>query len=460
MQLRLYNTAARAKQPFEPITPGVVRMYCCGPTVYHFAHIGNLRTYVFEDLLRRALEACDYTVKHVVNITDVGHLTSDADSGEDKMEKGARREGKTVWDIADYYAQAFFNDWKALNLLEPTAWPKATGHIAEQIALIQELERKGFTYEVPGDGIYFDTAKFPRYPEFAGLDIEGMQAGARVAMNEGKRSPTDFALWKFSPKHEQRAMEWESPWGKGFPGWHIECSAMSMKYLGETFDIHTGGIDHIPVHHTNEIAQSEAATGKKFVNYWLHGNFLTFKGEKVGKSKGGLYTISELEELGYSPMDYRYMCFLTHYRKALDFSLDSLNVAKTSYNSLKNKIELIEKKLGGIQGKKYLNEFEKAINNDMNIPKAIQVLQALVKDDTISGKSKLEIIEKIDSVFCLKLLEKEKIEIPKEVKDLIEERTIARKNKDWKLSDNLRDKIKGLGFAVDDTSDGMKVRKV
>ncbi|HLP41986.1 MAG TPA: cysteine--tRNA ligase, partial [Fibrobacteria bacterium] len=312
--LSLYNTASRKQELFETLQPGVVRMYCCGPTVYHFAHIGNLRTYVFEDLLRRTLDYAGYASNHIVNITDVGHLTSDADTGEDKMEKGAAREGKSVWEIADFYTAAFMKDWERLNIVAPSKWTRATDHIPEQIALVEELERKGFTYTIEGDGIYFDTAKFPRYGDFAGLDIQGMQAGARVAVSEGKKSPTDFSLWKFSPKDKRRAMEWDSPWGRGFPGWHIECSAMAMRHLGETLDIHCGGTDHIRVHHTNEIAQSEAATGKPFARFWMHGGWLLEAptaesgGGKMSKSSGEFVTLDVLLQKGYGPMDYRYFC--------------------------------------------------------------------------------------------------------------------------------------------------------
>src|SRR3989344_952205 len=271
--LKFYNTLTRAKEEFKPQNPPAVGLYTCGPTVYNYAHIGNLRTYIFEDILKRALVANGFEVNHVMNITDVGHLTSDADVGEDKMEKGAKREGKTVWDIAEFYTKAFKEDMRRLNLVEPDIWCKATDHIAEQIELIQRLEKRGFTYLID-DGVYFDTTKDPHYGKLARLDIAGLRAGARIEMVKDKRNPTDFALWKLSPDNEQRQMEWESPWGKGFPGWHIECSAMAMKYLGETFDIHCGGIDLIPVHHTNEIAQAENATGKKFVHTWLHGEFL------------------------------------------------------------------------------------------------------------------------------------------------------------------------------------------
>lgn len=458
MVLKLYNTLTRKKDVFKPLIKSQVGIYTCGPTVYWYQTIGNLRTYIFEDILKRILAYEGFKVKHIMNVTDVGHLTSDSDEGEDKMEKAAAKEGKKAEDIANYYWSVFREDFKKLNILEPTIWCKASEHIKEQIALIEKLDEKGYTYST-SDGIYFDTSKWKDYGKLARLNKENLQAGMRVSMGE-KKNKTDFALWKFSDIPGKRQQEWVSPWGVGFPGWHIECSAMSMKYLGETFDIHCGGIDHIPIHHANEIAQSEAATGKKFVNYWVHGNFLTFKGEKVSKSKGGLYTVSELEEKNYPPLAYRYMCLLTHYRKALDFSLDNLTAAKTAYLNLKNKIQLIDPKSKGNEGKTYEKDFKEAIEDDMNMPKAIQILQALVKDEKVSGKAKLDLIKNMDNVFALDLLKKEEIEIPKEVQKIVDERNQARKNKDWKKSDELRDKIKSLGFSIDDTGDGTKVKKI
>jgi cysteinyl-tRNA synthetase len=473
--LKLYNTLTRKKETFKPIKAKEVGFYSCGPTVYWFQHIGNLRTYVFNDILKRILVYDGYKVKHVMNVTDVGHLTSDADEGEDKMEKAVSREHKTAKEIADYYLKVFREDLGKLNIIEPNIWCKATEHIKEQIELIKKLEEKGYTYKT-SDGIYFDTSKLKDYGKIALLNAENLKAGKRIEMGE-KKNKTDFALWKFSEKPGERQQEWKSPWGIGFPGWHIECSAMSAKYLGEHFDIHTGGIDHIPVHHTNEIAQSEAATGKKFVNYWLHGAFLTFKGEKVSKSKGGLYTISELEEQGYKPLEYRYMCLLTHYRSSLDFSLENLNAAKNGYEGLKNKISLIDAKIKGEDGKEYIEEFQKAINDDLNMPLALQSLQLILKDDKVSGKAKLEIIGKMDEVLGLDLLKKEKElkeeikigaemqyvlikgEVPAEIKKLAEERLVAKKKKDFKLADKLREKINKLGFVINDTANGYELKK-
>jgi len=324
--LLLYNSASRKKEIFKPIHPGKVNIYCCGPTVYNYAHIGNLRTYIFEDFLRRTLEYLGYRIKHVVNITDVGHLTSNADTGEDKLEKGALRENKTVWEIAELYTRDFLKDWTRLNLLEPSLWPKASDHIQEQISLVKTLQEKGYCYIIQ-DGVYFDTSKFSRYTDFAKLDILGQEAGVRVSLTPAKRNPADFALWKFSEKKVKRAMEWDSPWGIGFPGWHLECSAMAMKHLGETLDIHCGGTDHLRVHHTNEIAQSECATEKHFVNYWIHGGWLLEsqdeKKGKMSKSKGEFIRLESLIENGFDPLDYRYFCMTSHYRNYLNFSWGS-----------------------------------------------------------------------------------------------------------------------------------------
>jgi len=453
MTLKLYNTLTRKKEVFKPVKKGEVSIYSCGPTVYWYQHIGNLKAYIFADTLRRTLEFNNYKVKQVINITDVGHLTSDSDEGEDKMEKAAAKEGKTAQEIAKFYFKLFTDDLKKLNIQEPSIWCKATEHIKEQIALIKKLEEKGFTYKT-SDGIYFDTSKFKNYGKLAKLDIKGLKAGQRIDMRD-KKNKTDFALWKFSEEPGKRQQEWDSPWGIGFPGWHLECSAMSMKYLGETFDIHTGGVDHIPIHHTNEIAQSESATGRKFVNYWMHENFLTFKGEKVSKSKGGLFTIAELEEHGFKPLSYRYFILSGNYRQPIDFSLDILKNSENSYSRLKNICETIEddKKTN----KEYLEEFKEEMNDDLNTPKALQVLWRLVRDEKAKGK--FQTIKKMDEVFGLKLLEKEKLDIPAEVKKLAEEREKARNEKNWKKSDELRDKINKLGFIINDTPNGWEIKK-
>jgi len=457
MVLKLYNTLTRKKQAFKPIVEGNVGMYECGPTVYSYPHIGNMLRYIFGDILTRVLLFEGFKVKRVMNVTDVGHLTGDVDTGEDKMEKAATKEGKKAEDIANFYWKAFKEDFRRLNITEPDIWCKATEHIAEQIELIKILEKKGFTYKT-SDGIYFDTSKFKNYGKLSRLDSENIKAGARVDLGD-KKNKTDFALWKFSEEPGKRQQEWQSPWGLGFPGWHIECSAMSMKYLGETFDIHTGGVDNLFPHHENEIAQSETVTGKKFVNYWLHNNFLTVKGEKVSKSKGGLYTIDELEGLGYKPLDFRFMCLLSHYRSSLDFSLDNLKAAKNGLEGLKNKIANISSNQPGKDGEKYLTEFQKAIDDDLNMPQAVQVLQKILKDEKVSGKAKLSIIEKMDSVFGLDLLKKERVLVPSDVQKLAEERWQAKKIKNFKLADELREKISKLGFVIADSPEGYEVKK-
>jgi cysteinyl-tRNA synthetase len=450
--LEVYNTLTRKKEAFKPIHKGRVGLYSCGPTVYLYQHIGNLRTYIFSDILKRVLIYDGYKIKHIMNVTDVGHLTSDADVGEDKIEKAAKREGKKARDITNFYLKIFRDDLKKLNIISPDIWPKATEHIKEQIGLIKNLEKKGYTYKT-SDGIYFDSSKVKNYGKLSGLKKKELQAGKRIKVRE-KRNKTDFALWKFSEKPGTRQQEWKSPWGIGFPGWHLECSAMSMKYLGEHFDIHTGGEDHIHIHHTNEIAQSEAATGKKFVNYWVHGAFLTFKEKKISKSKGGLYTISELEELGFSPLEYRYLTLTTHYRKSLDFSIKNLKAAQKSYQRLKNLIPGIRDK--GVN-KEYLGKFEKSINNDLDMPGALRILWNLVRDKKAKGK--LGTIKKMDEIFGLDLLKPEKIKIPEKIKTLVREREKARKSKDWKKADEIRSKINKLGYAVEDTKKGALVRK-
>jgi len=463
MVLKLYNTLGRRKQEFKPIKKGQVGIYTCGPTVYWYQHIGNLRSYIFSDILKRVLKYNKYNVKQVMNVTDVGHLTSDADEGEDKLEKAAAKEHKTAQEIADYYLKIFKQDFKKLNIIEPDIWCKATEHIKEQIELIKKLEEKGYTYKT-SDGIYFNTNKFQDYAKFAKLKIKELQAGKRIALGE-KKNKTDFALWKFSEKPGERQQEWKSPWGVGFPGWHIECSAMSMKYLGETIDIHTGGEDHIPIHHTNEIAQSEATTGKKFVNYWLHGSFLTFSGEKMSKSKGKIATISELEKKGYSALSYRYFVLTAHYRKQLNFSNKNLDNAKNSYLRLKRIISSLfennEKSKNEDDNKineKYLKEFENAINNDLDMPKALQILWKLLRDEKAFGK--FQTIVKMDEVFGLDLLKKEKINIPKEVQELVSEREKARVDKNYKKADEIRDKTKDLGYQISDTKEGAKISKL
>src|SRR3972149_7458306 len=433
-EIFLNNVLTRKKEKFTPITSGQVGIYTCGPTVYDYAHIGHARTYIFADILQRTLEYNALVVKRVMNITDVGHLTSDSDTGEDKMEKGAEREKKTVWEIADFYTKDFFDMIEALNIKKPEIVPKATDHIKEMIELIKTLEEKGFTYKL-ADGIYFDTSKFPKYGELTGQTWEDMQknlrAGARVEMAPGKEHPTEFALWKFSPIGEKRQMEWESPWGKGFPGWHIECSAMSMKYLGESFDIHTGGVDHIPVHHTNEIAQSEGVTGKPFVKYWLHGEFLKVDGGRMGKSLGNAYTLHDIENKGYEALALRYLYLTAHYRDSLNFTWDSLSSAQIALNKLREQVlaaktQITRTLLSTEKRKKvddYSIRFVNAVNDDLNTPQALAVLWEALKSN-IPSEDKYDLALSFDEVLGLKLAEVQdiKVEIPEEIRKLLIDR--------------------------------------
>lgn len=476
--LMLYNTKERQKMAFSPLDPEgkLVKMYTCGPTVYNYAHIGNLRTYVFEDILKRTLLFHGFQVNHVMNITDVGHLTDDADHGDDKMEKGAHREGKSVWEIAEKYTQAFKSDIQALNILPPTIWCKATAHIPQQIKLIQKLEEKGITYRL-ADGIYYDTSRFPAYKDFAHLDIENIKAGARVEMVEGKRNPTDFALWKFSPKDgAKRQMEWDSPWGIGFPGWHIECSAMSMHYLGEQFDIHCGGIDHIPVHHTNEIAQVEAATGKPWVNFWLHGEFLVVlknkEGEndiaRMGKSEGNFLTLSFLQKQNYQPLAYRYLLLNAHYRSQLIYTQEAMQSAQRGFQNLTDKVAALRETTKPEEiAKAAIHEpslvsFAEAILDDLNSPQALASAWKILGDNSLSAPVKLRTLEKFDEVLGLKIADMvPRVDaIPPEIENLLEKRLAARKAKDWKQADAIRDEIKAKGYEVLDGKEGLKVKKI
>jgi cysteinyl-tRNA synthetase len=461
MELRLYNTMSRRKEVFAPLFPPKVGLYTCGPTVYNYAHIGNLRTYVFTDILKRVLAYNGFQVKHVMNITDVGHLTGDRDMGEDKLEKGARTEGKSAWDIAEYYTQAFKRDIKRLNILEPTLWCKATDTIEDQIALIQVLKDKGYTYPT-SDGIYFNTGKFKSYTRLSHQDIESLQEGARVEKNPEKRNPTDFALWKYSPAGVQRQMEWDSPWGVGFPGWHIECSAMSMKFLGSMLDIHCGGTDHIDVHHTNEIAQSEAATGKKFFNFWMHGAFLIIAGgKKMAKSEGNFLTLEFVtDSLSIDPLTYRFATFQTHYRKPMEYSEEAMAAAQNGLLHLRNQVRTLADAAPAAQpNESYRESFLMAINNDLNMPQAMAVVQDLLKSDLAPGE-KLATALDFDRVLGLDLHKAgEDQRLPDEVQALADERMRARKEKQWALSDQLRDRIQAFGFTVQDTPQGMKVFK-
>src|SRR3989338_970428 len=455
--MKLHNTLTRKKEDFNPINKNKVGLYTCGMTVYLYPHIGNLRTYIFEDILRRTLEYNNYKVNHIQNITDVGHLTSDSDEGEDKIEKEARKEGKTAWEISEFYTKVFKEDFKKLNILEPTIWCKATDYIKEQIELIKKLEEKGYTYEIKDDGIYFDTSKLKDYGKLAKLDVKGLKAGARIKLAEGKRNPTDFALWKFSPKDKKRDMEWESPWGIGFPGWHIECSAMSMKFLGDNFDIHCGGIDHIPIHHTNEIAQSESVIKKKpWVKYWMHGNFLILD-KKMSKSLGNIITLQTLIDKGYDPLDYRYFCLTAHYRSELKFNSESLDSARHAFQNLKSRIlEIKENPLSKGNAKKYERLFLEKINDDLNMPEALAVIWSMLKDNKLGNKEKYSLIHNFDQILGLGLKDIKIKKLDKEIKNLVDEREKARKNKDFKKADEIRDKLKKEGIILEDTEKGVK----
>jgi cysteinyl-tRNA synthetase len=439
-----------------------VGLYTCGPTVYGYPHLGNMRTYIFEDLLKRVLTYNNYEVNHVMNITDVGHLTGDRDMGVDKVERESAKTGQTAWEIADFYTTAFKEDLKSLNIIFPNTFCKATDNIPEQIAMIQTLEEKGFTYKIT-DGIYFDTAKVADYNKLSHQKIEDLREGARVEINAEKKNPTDFALWKLSPTGAKRQMEWESPWGVGFPGWHIECSAMSVKYLGEQFDIHCGGVDHIDIHHTNELAQTESATSKKpWVNYWLHSAFLNgIGGKKMAKSSGDFITVTNtFTEKGISPLVYRFANLSVHYRKPMEWSEEALISAKNGYENLLVKISKLGQKTGKLS-LEYKDKFLADINDDLNMSKALATVQELLKSD-LSDEDKLATVLDFDKVLGLNLrLEtKADIEIPEAVIEILKKRETARQNKDWKSSDELRDEILKLGYQVTDADAGQEIKLI
>ena len=457
--MKLYNTLTRTKEELEPLAPPKVGLYTCGPTVYNYQHVGNYRTYAFEDLLVRSLKLLGFSPLRVLNITDVGHLTSQGDEGEDKMEVGAAREGKTAWDVAKFYTDAFLADWKEFRFLDPDVLCRATDHIPEQIALVQKLEARGFVYKT-GDGLYFDTSKLPDYGKLMSKEhLEGLKSGARVEANPDKRHITDFALWKFSPKDSKRQMEWDSPWGRGFPGWHIECSAMAQRYLGETFDIHCGGIDHVPIHHTNEIAQSEGANGKLFAKVWMHAEFLLMNNAKMAKSAGGFVAVSDLKKAGFSPLDYKYHCFTAHYRKQLDFTWESLESARTARRRLAD----AARALAGEPPKPGCAEFsarlKAALADDLNAPAAMAVVWDALKSD-LPGGAKKAFLDEAESVFALDLYAPvEAVAVPPEVAALLARRAAARAAKDFAASDRLRKEIEGLGWIVEDVKGEQKARK-
>jgi cysteinyl-tRNA synthetase len=457
MKLRLFDTYTRSVRDFEPIHKEYVGMYACGPTVYDYAHIGNLRTYVFEDILRRVLQYNGYEVKHVVNITDVGHLVSDSDTGEDKMEKGSKRTGKSAWEIASLYTQAFISDMRMLNLLEPSIWCRATDHIQEQIDFVKCIEEHGYTYRT-SDGIYFDTTKLENYGYLGRLNIEGLHAGTRIAVGE-KRNPTDFALWKFSPVDKKRQMEWNSPWGVGFPGWHIECSAMSSKYLGDYFDIHCGGEDHISVHHTNEIAQTEACYGTRLANFWMHGYFLQLESEKMAKSSGEFLRLQSLSDRGYEPLAYRLFCLSAHYRAKLNFTWEGMDGASTSLARLRN--AAYEWGIPGGIDQDYQDQFTDQINDDLNMPRAMAVVWDLVKSDLQPAVKKGTLIE-FDRILGLGLSEWEPEEeiVPDEIKKLVDKRVQARNEKRWAIADEIRHQVTQSGYEIEDTPQGPRIKRI
>ena len=462
--MKLYNTLSRKIENFKPIKDKKVGMYTCGPTVYYYAHLGNLRTYIFEDILKRVLEYNNYKVKHVMNITDVGHLTSDADTGEDKIEKQAKKQKKSAYEIAKFYTKAFKKDLERLNIKKPDIWVKATKTIKDQIKLIQLLEKKGFTYKI-SDGIYFDTSRLKTYGRLWPKKMK-LKEGARVEKVKGKKNPTDFALWKFSKKGVKRQMEWNSPWGKGFPGWHTECVVMSIKHLGIPFDIHCGGIDHILIHHTNEIAQAEAAYGKILANYWLHGEFLILeKKKRMGKSEGNVIILDDLIKKGINPLAYRYLCLTSHYRSPLLFSSKALSASQNALKKLYEKI--LKLKYSKIKDQKsevrsqafvkYQKKFLKFINNDLDIPKALALMWKVIDDKKISDSEKYALLMDFDKIFGLKLNKVKKPKIPLEIKKMALLREKYRKQKQWEKADKIRKKIEEKGYKVEDTQKGPKI---
>ncbi len=468
--LSLYNTLTKKVEEFTPIDPPHVGLYTCGMTVYDYAHIGHGRKYTGDDILRRILMRLGYDVKHVQNVTDVGHLVSDADEGDDKLEKGAKKSGKTVWEVADYFTKHFYDSMDKLNILRPTIVCKATDHISEQIALVQKLVDKGFAYDTP-EAVYFDISKFPEYGKLFGQSISEKKVAVReeVKTGEHKKHPADFALWfKRVGRFADHTMHWDSPWGDGFPGWHIECSAMSMKYLGDTIDIHTGGIDHIPVHHPNEIAQSEAATGKPFVRFWVHHAFLKVDGRKMSKSLGNFYTVEDVEKRGFDPLALRYFYLTAHYRKSLNFTWEALQGAQRSLNELRAQFSIFnsqfskrstlsQEKLKKIED--FRKNFDEAISNDLNMPQALAVVWEAVKSN-IPSPDKYDLLMNFDEVLGLNLASsEEKIEVPEEIFQLAKQREMLRTQLKFSEADEIRKQIEEKGFEVEDTSEGPRVKK-
>jgi cysteinyl-tRNA synthetase len=469
MPLKLYNTLGRELQEFRPIEAGKAGFYGCGPTVYNYAHIGNLRAFVFQDVLARALGWLGYEVTHVMNVTDVGHLQGDNDYGEDRMVKSAREKGKTIWEIAEFYTAAFLSDMDGLNIRRPKVLCKATDHVPEMIALIERIQARGFAYQAGGN-LYFDVSKLPDYGKLALLKLDDQRAGARTGVDGNKRNPADFALWFTKSKFEGQAMLWDSPWGRGYPGWHIECSAMSMKYLGEQFDIHSGGIDHIPVHHTNEIAQSEAATGKKWVNYWLHNEFLLLSGAKMAKSSGNFITLSSLIDEGFHPMDYRYFLLGAHYRAQQTFTKEALESARTARRALRQRVQKLKAEAKSVpdrphgKAEDYLVAFRAHVEDDLNTPRALAELWGLLKDPQAMGEDVLAAVREMDSVLGLALAEGapegDPLEdgLKAEIEALIAERIAAKRAKDFARADAIRDGLKARGIVLEDGPGGTSYR--
>lgn len=452
MVVKLHNTKTKKIEVFKPLKDNFVGIYSCGPTVYNYAHIGNLRSYIFSDILKRTMLVNGFDVKHVINITDVGHLSSDGDEGEDKMTKALHREGlpltlDAMTEIGDKYQNAFVDDLKKLNILLPEELPKASNHIKEDIEIIKSLEEKGFTYKT-SDGVYFDTTKDKNYGELGGLSEN---TEARIEGKQEKKNQRDFALWKFNPN-----LGWESPWGKGFPGWHIECSGMSMKYLGEEFDIHTGGIDHIPVHHNNEIAQSKNATGKSYANVWMHNAFLNIGLEKISKSLGNVIYLSDIEKAGHSPLSFRYLLLQSHYRNPVNFSWEALEAAETALNKL---IEFSKENEEGEVNEKYKEEFMSFVNDDLDTPKALALVWKMLKDDHLTNEDKKATLLSFDKVLGFGLDKVEKDIIPDEIIKLAEGRESAREHKDYNTADQLRRQIEQAGYEVLDSEGGYIIKK-
>jgi len=470
----LFNSLTKTVEPFRPQRGRTVRMYTCGPTVYDFAHIGNLRTYLFEDVLKRVLMVDGYRVRHVMNITDVGHLTDDADAGEDKLERAAARQRKSATQLAAFYTRAFVRDLKRLGVIMPDEMPRATAYVAEQIAFVRRLERLGVTY-VTSDGVYFDTSKFPAYEKaFGGQKLEEKEAGARVEVRSEKHSPHDFALWKMTPEGVKRQQEWDSPWGRGFPGWHLECSVMSRALLGQPFDIHAGGIDHIPIHHTNEIAQSEAAYGKPLASMWCHGAFLTVEGKRMGKSEGNLVTVDAIIRRGFDPLSYRYLVLGAHYRSMLNFTWDALAGAQSALTKLREHCRTLPKlqapssqlqaRMRSAEARAALDRLHAAFNDDLDTPKALAILWDVLKSQIPNPKSddQSAIIAFADRVFGLGLTQflGKRVRVPVEVRRLVAQREDARAASAWARADVLRAQIEALGWMVEDTKGGPTMREV